>query len=166
MQRTRFGDMVCSIARTLEIAGEPWSPLIIRDVWVGLTRFDEIQRDLGISRKVLTERLKWLVAQGVLEQRLYSDRPPRHEYQLTEKGWELADILLAISAWGDRWTAGEAGPPVLRRHRTCGHLTQAELRCAHCGELLHARDVDVEPGPGAKPAVRSAADAKRAPTSG
>jgi DNA-binding HxlR family transcriptional regulator len=98
MQRTRFGDMACSIARTLEVAGEPWSPLIIRDVWVGLTRFDEIQRDLGISRKVLTGRLKWLVAHGVLEQRLYSERPPRHEYQLTEKGWELADILLAISA--------------------------------------------------------------------
>ena len=150
MQRARFGDMACSIARTLEVAGEPWSPLIIRDVWVGLTRFDEIQRDLGISRKVLTERLRWLVAQGVLEQRVYSERPRRHEYLLTQKGWELADILLAISAWGDRWTAGEAGPPVLRRHRTCGHLTQAELRCVHCGEPIHASDVDVEPGPGAK----------------
>jgi DNA-binding HxlR family transcriptional regulator len=166
MQRTRFGDMVCSIARTLEVAGEPWSPLIIRDVWVGLTRFDEIQRDLGISRKVLTERLKWLVAQGLLEQRVYSERPLRHEYHLTQKGWELADILLAISAWGDRWTAGQAGPPVLRRHRTCGHLTQAELRCAHCGEPIHARDVDVELGPGAKRAARSATDARRAPTSG
>ena len=70
MQLTRFGDMACSIARTLEVAGEPWSPLIIRDVWVGLTRFDEIQRDLGISRKVLTERLKWLVPQDVLERRV------------------------------------------------------------------------------------------------
>lgn len=164
MQRARFGDMACSIARTLEVAGEPWSPLIIRDVWVGLTRFDEIQRDLGISRKVLTERLKWLVAQGVLEQRVYSERPLRHEYLLTQKGWELADILLAISAWGDRWTVGEAGPPVLRRHRTCGHLTQAELRCAHCGEPIHASDVDVEPGPGAKRAGRSARDVRIGPT--
>jgi DNA-binding HxlR family transcriptional regulator len=166
MQRTRFGEMVCSIARTLEVAGEPWSPLIIRDVWVGLTRFDEIKSDLGISRKVLTERLKWLVAQGVLEQHVYSERPLRHEYLLTQKGWELADILLAISAWGDRWTAGEAGPPVLRRHRGCGHLTQAELRCAHCGEPIHASDVDVEPGPGAKRAARSTTDARIAPTSG
>ena len=165
MQRTRFGDMACSIARTLEVAGEPWSPLIIRDVWVGLTRFDEIQADLGISRKVLTGRLRWLVAQGVLEQRVYSERPLRHEYLLTQKGWELADILLAISAWGDRWTAGEAGPPVLRRHRTCGHLTQAQLRCAHCGEPIHASDVEIEPGPGAKRA-RSAKDARIAPTSG
>ena len=164
MQRTRFGDMECSIARTLEVAGEPWSPLIIRDVWVGLTRFDEIQRDLGISRKVLTERLKWLVAQGVLEQRVYSERPLRHEYLLTEKGWELADILLAISAWGDRWTAGKAGPPVLRRHRICGHLTQAEIRCAHCGEPLRARDVDVESGSGGQIALKSEPDARLAPT--
>jgi DNA-binding HxlR family transcriptional regulator len=79
-----------SSARTLEVAGEPWSPLIIRDVWVGLTRFDDIQRDLGISRKMLAERRNWLVAQGVLEQRLYSERPPRHEYQLTEKAWARA----------------------------------------------------------------------------
>jgi DNA-binding HxlR family transcriptional regulator len=121
--------------------------------------------DLGISRKVLAERLKWLMAQGVLEQRVYSERPLRHEYLLTEKGWELADVLLAIAAWGDRWTAGDAGPPVLRRHRACGELTHAELRCAHCGEQLHTRDVEVEPGPGAKVAVKSEPDARLAPTS-
>ncbi len=155
MQRTRFGEMACSIARTLEVAGEPWSPLIIRDVWVGTTRFDDIQRDLGISRKVLSERLKWLVAQGVLEQRAYSVRPLRHEYRLTPKGLELCDVLLAITAWGDRWTAGEGGPPALLRHRPCGELTRAELRCAHCGEVLHASQVDVEPGPGSAPVPAS-----------
>ena len=149
MQRTRFGDIACSIARTLDIAGEPWTPLILRDVWIGVTRFDAIQGDLGISRKVLTERLKWLLAQGVLEQRTYSERPPRHDYVLTRKGLELCDVLLAITAWGDRWTAGEAGPPALLRHRSCGQLTHAELHCARCGEPLHAADVDVEPGPGA-----------------
>jgi DNA-binding HxlR family transcriptional regulator len=148
MQRTRFGDMACSIARTLDIAGEPWSPLIIRDVWVGMRRFDEIQRDLGVSRKVLAERLRWLVEQGILEQRAYSLRPLRHEYVLTEKGAELCDVLLAITAWGDRWTAGDAGPPVLLRHRPCGQLTRAELRCARCGGVLHASEVEVEPGPG------------------
>jgi DNA-binding HxlR family transcriptional regulator len=142
--------MACSIARTLDIAGEVWSPLIIRDVWLGLTRFEQIQRDLGISRKVLAERLKWLVANDVLEQHTYRERPLRHEYRLTEKGFELADVLLAIASWGDRWTAGAAGPPALFRHRSCGQLTHAELRCAHCGEPLHARDVDVQPGPGAK----------------
>jgi DNA-binding HxlR family transcriptional regulator len=148
MQRTRFGDMACSIARTLDVAGESWSPLIIRDVWIGINRFDDLQRDLGISRKVLAERLRWLVAQGVLERRPYCEHPPRHEYALTDKGRELSDVLLAITAWGDRWTAGEAGPPVLLRHEACGRLTHAELRCAHCGEELHAHDVQVEPGPG------------------
>jgi DNA-binding HxlR family transcriptional regulator len=141
--------MACSIARTLDIAGEPWSPLIIRDIWVGMTRFDDIQRDLGISRKVLSERLTSLVEHGVLERRAYSDRPPRHEYVLTEKGYEFCDVLIAITAWGDRWTAGDIGPPVLLRHRGCGQVTHVELRCAQCGDHLHANAVDVEPGPGA-----------------
>jgi DNA-binding HxlR family transcriptional regulator len=153
MQRTSFGEMTCSIARTLDVVGEPWSPLILRDVWVGITRFADIQRDLGISRKVLTERLRWLVAHGVLEPRQYSERPQRFEYGLTEKGYELCDILLAITAWGDRWTAGDAGPPVLIRHRACGHEVHAELRCSQCGDPLHAVDVDVEEGPGARPKV-------------
>nr|WP_246400612.1 helix-turn-helix domain-containing protein [Jiangella mangrovi] len=142
--------MVCSIARTLDIAGEPWSPLIIRDVWVGIRRFDELQRDLGISRKVLTERLSWLVRNGVLERRPYSDRPARYEYVLTQKGLELTEVLMVISAWGDRWTAGEAGPPTLLRHRSCGKHVHAEVRCSHCGELLHGDEVDVEDGPGAR----------------
>ncbi|GII81025.1 HxlR family transcriptional regulator [Sphaerisporangium rufum] len=151
MQRTSFGDMACSIARTLDIAGEPWSPLILRDVWAGLTRFDDIQRDLKISRKVLAERLKWLVGHGVLEQRPYSERPVRHEYVLTAKGLELCDVLMVISAWGDRWTAGTAGPPVLQRHRACGRTTHPEIRCARCGEPMAAGDIDLEPGPGALP---------------
>jgi DNA-binding HxlR family transcriptional regulator len=144
MQRTDFGEVACSIARTLHIAGEPWSPLILRDLYVGINRFEDIQRDLGISRKVLAERLAWLVEQEVVERRPYSERPPRDEYLLTDRGWELCDVLLAITAWGDRWTAGPAGPPVLLRHRGCGELTHAEIRCATCGELLHATDVDVE----------------------
>lgn len=99
MQRTNFGDMVCSIARTLDVVGEPWSPLVIRDVWVGITRFDDIQRDLGISRKVLTERLQWLVTNGVLERRQYLERPPRYEYALTQKGYEFCTVLMTITAW-------------------------------------------------------------------
>jgi DNA-binding HxlR family transcriptional regulator len=148
MQRTDFSQMVCSIARSLAVAGEPWSPLVLRDVWVGINRFDDLQRDLGISRKVLAERLKSLVEAGMLERRAYSERPERHEYVLTAKGFEFVDVLMAMAAWGDRWTAGDAGPPVLRRHRSCGHVTQVELRCSVCGEALHSADVDVEPGPG------------------
>src|SRR2546430_2676120 len=153
MQRTRFGEMACSIARTLEVAGEPWSPLIIRDVWVGTTRFDDIQRGLGISRKVLAERLPGPQARGVRERRPYWERPPPHESALTQKGHELGEVLMAMTAWGDRWTAGEAGPPVLLRHRTCGELTHAEVRCARCGEPLHAGDIDFEPGPGVERAA-------------
>jgi len=148
MQRTQFGDMACSIARTLDVIGEPWSPLILRDVYVGINRFEQIQQDLGISRKVLTERLKWLVESGVLERHAYSERPPRHEYRLTAKGTELCDLLLVMVRWGDRWLAGEAGPPVLYRHHACGQISHVELRCSVCDQPMHAADIDVEPGPG------------------
>jgi DNA-binding HxlR family transcriptional regulator len=159
MQRTQFGQMACSIARTLDVIGEPWSPLILRDIWVGITRFDQIQADLGISRKVLAERLKWLASNAILERREYSATPPRHEYVLTAKGMELCDILLVIARWGDHWTAGEAGPPVLYRHHACGRISEVDLTCAHCHQPMRASDVDVLPGPGAAiPAIPAGHD--------
>src|SRR4051794_32294506 len=148
MQRTDFGELACSIARTLDVVGEPWSPLILRDVYVGVTKFDQIQAELGISRKVLTERLNHLVAHGVLERRPYDERP-RHEYVLTDKGVELVDVFMVMVGWGDKWLAGKAGPPVLYRHHACGEISHVDLRCATCGEPMHATDVDVLPGPGA-----------------
>jgi DNA-binding HxlR family transcriptional regulator len=148
MQRTQFGDMACSIARTLDVIGEPWSPLILRDVFAGIRRFDQIQADLGISRKVLAERLNHLVEQGVIERRPYDARP-RYEYHLTSKGAELVDMLLVMTRWGDKWLAGEAGPPVLHRHRACGEISTVDLRCAPCGEPMHAGDVELLAGPGA-----------------
>jgi len=149
MQRTQFGDLTCSIARTLDVFGEPWTPLILRNVWVGIRRFDAIQADLGVSRKVLTERLNWLVDCGVLERQEYSSRPPRYEYALTDKGAQLCDVLLVMARWGDRWLAGTAGAPVIYRHHGCGEITHAELRCAQCGQPLRVNDLDVLPGPGA-----------------
>lgn len=148
MQRTSFGKMACSIARTLDVVGEPWSPLILRDVYVGIGRFEQIQADLGISRKVLAERLKWLVETGVLERRQYEERPPRYEYALTTKGVELCDLLLVMVRWGDRWADDGAGPPVLYRHTACGEISHVELRCAHCGESMRATDIEILPGPG------------------
>ena len=145
MQRTRFADMACSIARTLDVIGEPWSPLILRDVYVGISRFDQIQRDLGISRKVLAERLAWLCEQEVLERK----EPRGAGYGLTPKGLELVDLLMVMVRWGDRWTAGEAGPPVLYRHHACGEVSHVDLRCSACGDPMHATDIDVLPGPGA-----------------
>ena len=148
MQRTNFGEMACSIARTLDVVGEPWSPLVLRDEYVGMHRFEQLQADLGISRKVLTERLGHLVEHGVLERRPYDNRP-RHEYHLTQKGLELFDVLMVMVGWGDKWLAGKAGPPVLYRHHACGEVSHVELRCDHCGEPMHAADIDVLPGPGA-----------------
>lgn len=148
MQRTNFGDMACSIARTLDVMGEPWTPLVIRDVFVGMNRFEQIQHDLGISRKVLTERLNHLVEHGILERRPYDNRP-RYEYHLTDRGLELFDVLMAMVGWGDKWLAGKAGPPVLYRHHACGAISHVDPRCSHCGKPMRATDIDVLPGPGA-----------------
>ena len=148
MQRTAFGDMACSIARTMDVIGEPWSPLIVRNIYIGINRFDQLQQSLGISRKVLAERLRWLTEHGVLEHREYSAHPPRHEYVLTGKGLELFEVLMVMVAWGDKWLAGEPGPPVLYRHHACGQIGHAELHCSACGEPMSAADIDVLPGPG------------------
>jgi DNA-binding HxlR family transcriptional regulator len=149
MQRTSFSAMACSIARSLDVVGEPWTPLILRDIWLGRTKFDDIQRNLGISRKVLTQRLKTLLDADVVERRPYRRDPHRYEYLLTDKGHELVNVLLALMAWGDRWTA-EEGAPMLLRHQTCGKRTRAVVSCACCGEPLRATDVGIAPGPGAR----------------
>src|ERR671925_2049104 len=101
MQRTAFNEMACSLARTLDIAGEWWTPLILRDLWLGRRRFEEIQANLEVSRKLLADRLETLVREGIVERRLYQERPPRQEYRLTEKGNELvAAVVLPLIAWG------------------------------------------------------------------
>ena len=131
-----FDDLDCSIARTLEIVGSRWTLLVLRDLFAGITRFDAIQADLGISRKVLAERLASLEETGVVERRAYQDNPPRHDYLLTPKGSELGSVLLAMIAWGDRWEAGAGGPPALFRHEVCGQVTHAVATCSECGEPL------------------------------
>jgi DNA-binding HxlR family transcriptional regulator len=103
MPRTSYEEIDCPIARTLEVIGEWWTPMILRDVNLGITRFDAIQRDLGVSRKVLAQRLAALVDEGVLERVPYQDNPPRHDYRLTDKGRDLGAVLLAMAAWGRRW---------------------------------------------------------------
>jgi DNA-binding HxlR family transcriptional regulator len=136
MAKTRFADMECSVARTLDVVGERWSLLILRDAFYGVRRFDDFQRNLGIARNVLTDRLTKLVGQGVLERQPYQDRPPRYEYRLTEKGRDLLPVVLAMMRWGDRWTAGESGPPVTLTHTGCGASTEPHVVCSVCGEEL------------------------------
>ena len=96
-------------------------------LWAGINRFEQIQADLGISRKVLTERLNHLVERGVLDRRPYDQRP-RYEYVLTQQGAELVDLLMVMAGWGDKWLAGRAGAPVLYRHHACGEISKVDLR--------------------------------------
>jgi DNA-binding HxlR family transcriptional regulator len=148
VERVSFEDMNCSVAQCLEVVGEWWSLLIVRDAFLGVRRFDDFQARLGISRNILNQRLRKLVEGGVLERVPYQDKPPRSEYRLTEKGRDLWHVLTALRQWGDRWAA-PAGPPLTMRHSTCGHVVDAVAVCSHCGEPLGPRSVTAEPGPGA-----------------
>jgi DNA-binding HxlR family transcriptional regulator len=149
MQRVSFRDMNCSVAQALEVVGEWWSLLVVRDALFGVTRFDEFQRRLGISRNVLNDRLTRLVAEGVLEKVAYQDHPPRYDYVLTEKGRTLWEVVDAMRRWGDRWASPADGPPMEPVHRSCGHAMQPTLHCSECGEVLGERDVTLVYGPGA-----------------
>ena len=142
--------MACALARTLDIAGEWWTPLVVRDIWLGRTRFDEIQANLELSRKLLADRLETLVREGVVERVLYQERPERYEYVLTAKGKELMMAFMPLIAWGSRWTSGDAGPPSLARHDRCGALMRPDVTCSHCGERLLADEISLEPGPGTR----------------
>lgn len=149
MTRTDLSAFTCSLARTMGILGDAWSPLILRDAYLGLTRFDDLRRDLGVARNVLTERLDRLVAYGLLERRPYQERQLRHDYVLTDKGRDLVPALMALMAWGDRWTADD-GPPALLVHRACGESTVPTVCCSACGAPLDAAEVRVQPGPGVR----------------
>jgi DNA-binding HxlR family transcriptional regulator len=148
--RTSLSDTNCSIARTMDIIGDGWTALILRDVFAGITRFEQFQRDLDVSRKLLAARLERLVNQGILERRQYSQHPPRYDYLPTDKGVELFPVIAAIMHWGDRWTAGASGPPALIRHNTCGSYTTGKVICEQCGEPLAFEDVTAEAGPGGR----------------
>jgi len=142
----------CSIARTVAVIGDRWTLMILRDCFMGVRRFEAFQARLGISRTITAERLKRLVDEGVLARVPYQQRPTRYEYRLTEKGLALHPVLMAIVAWGDRYYAGEAGPPLLHRHKVCGHDFSPVQTCSECGEPVGARDVELHPGPGMVPA--------------
>jgi DNA-binding HxlR family transcriptional regulator len=153
MRHRALEQQPCSIARTVAILGERWTMVILRQAFQGERRFEDIQRGLGIARNILADRLQLLVSEGILERRRYQDRPPRHEYRLTEKGRDLYPVLIALMQWGDRYTAGDAGPPVLLYHEPCGHRTEPQFVCSHCGEPIDPREMRPEPGPGLRSAL-------------
>jgi len=142
----------CSIARTLELIGERWTLLIIRDLFMGIRRFEDLQTHNGVARNVLSARLARLVDEGILEKRAYQDRPARFEYRLTEKGIALWPVLITLLKWGDAYT-GDNGPPIVIEHKGCGGEVTGHLTCARCGKSLTARDARPRPGPGASAAA-------------
>jgi len=147
VERKSFVDMDCSVAQCLEIVGEWWTMLIVRDSFLGVTRFEDFQRRLGISRNILQQRLTKLVDAGVFVKVPYSEHPPRHEYRLTPKGRDLWPVLTAMRQWGDTHAAPD-GPPLEIVHDGCGSVSRLVLVCDSCGEPVGPRDVHVVPGPG------------------
>jgi DNA-binding HxlR family transcriptional regulator len=148
MLQREYPDQVCSIARSLEIVGERWTLLILRDAVLGLQRFEDFQESLGIASNVLTNRLRLLCDQGVLERSPDGERPGRPKYTLTDKGRELAPALIVLMKWGDRHYPSPTGPPRLTLHADCGGNVGADFRCERCGGKVGFGEFDLRPGPG------------------
>lgn len=150
MGRDDLLDWNCSVARAMAVVGDRWTMLVLREAFLRTRRFDEFQRNLGIARNVLTDRLARLVEHGILRRERYQERPERFEYRLTEKGLALYEPLVAIMRWGDEHLSAGAGAPVELVHTPCGHVADAHLVCGHCGDRLDPHDVQPRPGPGAR----------------
>jgi DNA-binding HxlR family transcriptional regulator len=135
------GDQPCSIARTLSVIGDRWTMLILRNAFMGIRRFDDFQQQLGVTRHVLSDRLKRLVEYEILVRTPYMDRQERFEYCLSEKGLELYPVLLGMAAWGDKWMDEGKGRPVDFIHKSCNHSFSPVVVCSECGEPVHARQV-------------------------
>ncbi|MGA2124061.1 MAG: helix-turn-helix domain-containing protein [Acidimicrobiales bacterium] len=147
MERKSFAKMDCSVAQCLEVIGEWWSMLIVRDAFLGVTRFEDFQRRLSISRNILRDRLNTLVDNGVFRRVPYSQHPPRDEYKLTQKGRDLWPVLSAMRQWGDQYAAPN-GPPIEVVHESCGHSGRAVWSCSWCAAPLGPHNVHAVPGEG------------------
>jgi DNA-binding HxlR family transcriptional regulator len=146
MTRTSTADLPCSVARALDVLGDTWTLLVLRDAYLGQRRFSEFAAHLPIARNVLADRLATLVDNGLLVKVRYQERPPRDEYRLTDKGRDLFGVIAALLAWGDRWLTPDDEPvPLTLVHTTCGTATTALVVCDHCGDPLSARDVRYTP---------------------
>ncbi len=140
----------CTIGRAMDILGERWTFVVLREVFNGIRRFDDMRRHTGIPRQVLTNRLALLVDQGILRREPYREQGQRerHEYRLTAKGLDLYPVMVAVARWGDRYLADPSGPPVEFTHRDCGAVVELHARCAAGHDLADPRDVVSRPGPG------------------
>jgi DNA-binding HxlR family transcriptional regulator len=148
MLKSEYSGENCSVARALEIVGERWTLLIIRDLLSGPHRFAELQRKLGIAKNVLTVRLQKMVDEGIVEKTPYTGARDWNDYRLTRKGKDLFPVLNALTAWGDRYAAAPGGPPLIFEHE-CGHAAGHRVVCAYCGDDIIPRTIKVVAGPGA-----------------
>lgn len=144
----------------MDLLGDWWTPLVLREAFYGITRFDGFQQELGIARTTLAERLRRLVDAGLMEKRAYETAPVRHDYVLTEKGRDFFGVLAAMNAWGNRWLSGDEGAPVVFEHDRCGHVGDAAVVCAGCGEPLTADAVRPRTGPGYPPRLAARPDVR------
>ena len=149
MRRTRFDDWACPIARTTDLLGDWWTPLVLREAFAGRRRFEDIQSTLGIPRAVLSARLERLVDEGVLTTRPYQEHPPRHEYVLTPKGRALWDVIAALFRWGSDW-AFEGEPPIVLVDRETGAEVAPLVVDEHTGEALDPRKLRIRANPRAE----------------
>jgi DNA-binding HxlR family transcriptional regulator len=133
------------MARALELVGERWTLLIVRDALHGAARFDGFLSSLGVARNVLTDRLNGLVEHGIFERVPYQQRPPRHEYRLTAMGRDLVEVVIPLMEWGDKYLAGEAGPPRVAEHVDCGGHVVSRLTCEQCGAQVSSEEVMTHP---------------------
>jgi DNA-binding HxlR family transcriptional regulator len=143
-----FTDQNCSVAATLEIVGDRWTLLVMREVLLGRHRFAEIRRNTGVAPNILSDRLGMLVEHGLLRRRLYSEHPDSYEYVATPKGIDLNPVIVSLLQWGDQYAA-PGGPPRVPVHAACGHDARLELRCSHCSEVIENGELTARPGPGA-----------------
>jgi DNA-binding HxlR family transcriptional regulator len=155
MRSKGFDGMACSIAGVLAAIGDRWGALILRDMSLGLSRYDEFRRSTEVTNLTLSDRLKHLEAQGLVERRRYQTNPERYEYRLTARGWEVVPVLVAMAELGDRWgVSGTDGPPLIFVNRHTGATVRSTLVDQETGSPLGLRDLSAAEGPGADDLVR------------
>jgi DNA-binding HxlR family transcriptional regulator len=147
----------CSVASTLEVIGERWTMHVLREAFVGVRRFEDFRRNIGVARNILSDRLQRLVDEGILRRERYSDRPPRYEYRLTRKGVDLYGILIELMKWGNKWAPSPDGPAVVLWHKDCGAIIEPVLACPDCGEPVAAWNLEARLSPAAAARLEAAA---------
>lgn len=143
MSRSDLADQVCTYARTIELLGNEWTLMVLREMFLGARRFDELQCQTGVSPHTLSQRLKRLERERIVRRETYSERPKRHEYRLTARGRDLWPVIMAMKGWGDRWLdGGDGAPPVSITHKGCGQTVAPQMTCPECGDVMQAHDAE------------------------